>query len=414
MCAGDGVHESLEQGLQKCAISAPLRIYTNASLSLNCQIYFRGDCNVSSSGQVATSTIHLVAATAKIPPLSHFKSVATSTLVSLLPNLTITLQSHTAAAGLACSTAPACQTLGGYLVPPPTVDSCLQLGAALATLGHGKGRPKAPPQVPVALACYSAWHQVVYSVSWAAAAFPVGGSEPQNSFLVLDPMARSVVTLTNLVAQAMPQLPVGGGDPPGRVLYEVQLQAQQICNHVAMSTTPLLPVALVVWVLTFSSRGGFASPQIHLQPGCAEASLTAGGLCDLQLLQNAHETGTALATRDWQVLGPKTVPPGLTQAGQCAAAHALLRVAANEEPAQRWTSLHVAAYVPFGALPVFEANYSDLSLCGSILYAPLLVSSAAHQHSRQGWPEMEVASGRVIITGGLGGRVSLPLSQALL
>ena len=236
---------------------------------------------------------------------------------------------------------------------------------------------------------------------------------PRTAFLYWTRWLRSVVTLTNLVAQAMPQLPVGGGDSPGRVLYEVQLQAQKICDYVPMSTTPLLPVALVVWVLTSSSRGA-APPQIYLQPGCAEASLTAGGLCDLQLLQTAHETGTALATRDWQVLGPKVVLPGLTQAGQCAAAHALLRVAANEEPAQRWTSLHMAAYVPFGTLPVFEANYSDLSLCGSILYAPLLVSSAAHQHSRQGWPEVEVASGRVIITGGLGGKVSLPLSRALL
>ncbi len=399
------MHQSGTHALVSSTIPAPLLLSLAAAVHVQCSASLSdGSLEVTSAGgPAARASVHLRTSavlfysklpTVALPPVQH--SSLAALLASSLP--AAKQQQHI---GSSATLAPNPAVHGsGYVAHPALVDGCLHMGARLAdALQHSRAVPQA--WVPVAIGAFCPMRELATADgAWGGAEITgrlQDGSALSSYRLSGGCSAPALLDLADLQAKPARMAPVlptktAAAEHEPRMLYKVQWQCSE--PLAGMQSRGMLGIK--------KALRSSASPSRRIS---SAGSVAASCLRDVTNIQRAMTQPPAaafdLGTRGVQsqeIAGSGT--RNLITLAEGAAAWGLVRVAASERPDIKWAARDLAASAKYG-----QQGGEGGDAFGTILDAGLAATPrilAEEEDTSLAAPVLAV-TGRIVITGGLGG-----------
>ena len=334
----------------------------------------------------------------------------------------------------------------GYQCHPAIVDSCLHTGASLAPTSAGTEQQQPTVRVPVGVQAFLAGTEFKpffselsahgrltalggasssavssYAVrqgatahAAAAAAVVIAGLEARP--ISLPPASIRLQVFPAAAPQAQQQQPGAAQEPEPELLYEVQWEASSKAHFLleAPGVTAGAPQPAISVVAASHGRAAMAngnsSRKSSFRIAGAEPPAAALGklLAGLQTIvrQGAAGRSVRLAT-----LAGMAVPAAATGPGPqplqlpAAAAWGMARVAASEAPDAAWSAVDLdAAAHSSGSAAGEAADVSGSAVKAGLLLRPMLAAAGMRAAVESAVAADPIGlSGRVVVTGGLGG-----------
>lgn len=403
------MHQSGTQALVESTIPAPLLLSTASAVRVQCSISLsNGSMEVTSGAAAARTSVHLRTAAVQFSsghpaadPAECALNIPTFIAAVMSSKMPPVNQQHL---GSSATLAADQATHGsGYLSHPALVDGCLHMGADLADALRRTGIAS-QAWVPVAIGAFCPMQELATAQdAWAGAEVTrrlPDGSATSSYRLRGGCAARGLLHLADLQAKparlaALSAATAAAAEAAPRLLYKVQWQ----------SSAPLDGVRTVM-----SRRRGITKLMRPSPRNAAAGGTAASCLGDITHIQQAMtgpgSTEFELATQG--VLASDIARSGrrVSDLAKGAAAWGLVRVAASERPDMRWAAVDSA---PFGIPARERPTWQDAF--GTILDAGLAAVPRILGEDEQAAEAEETfgLTGRIVITGGLGGSSQPPV-----
>lgn len=402
-CAGNGVHQSSTQALVGSTIPAPLLLSMAAAVRVHCAVSLsNGSMEVTSGATAARTSVHLRTATVQFfsghpaaAPVQHASNkprLVAAVMSSKLPRAT---QQHMGSSAILA--ADQARDGSGYLAHPALVDGCLHMGAHLADALRRTG-VASQAWVPVAIGAFDPMQELatvrnVFAGAEVTARLP-DGSATSSYRLRGGCDARGLLHLADLQAKparlaALPAAAAAAAEAAPRLLYKVQWQSSAPLD--GMHT--LMP-----------RRRGIKKRMRPLSRGAAASSAAASCLGDITNIQRAMAgPGSAdfeLATQGVSANDIARSCRSASDVASGAAAWGLVRVAASEHPDARWAGIESAPFaIPARERPTGQDAFGTILDAGYAAVPRILGEDEQAAQAADSFGP----TGRIIITGGLGG-----------
>lgn len=400
------MHQTGSQALVGSTIPSPLLLSLAAAVHVQCSVSLSdGSLEITSAASVARASVHLRTAavrfnsdhpTATSSNYGHIKQSLLAASVS--SSLKAVEQQHIGScATLAVN--PAAHG-SGYVAHPALVDGCLHMGARLADALQ-QSLPAVPQAwVPVAIGAFCPERELVPTDGAWAGAEIIGrlqGGSALSSYRLSGgcsgPALLDLADLQAKPARAAAALPAGtaAAEAEPQMLYKVQWQ----------SSEPLVS-------LQPGSRRGIRKTLRSLRRGRTDGSAAASCLRDVTNVQRAMAqtggTGFDLSMRGVQSQDIARSGGNLASLAKGAAAWGLIRVAASERPDITWAATDIGATAKRSQQVRGDAFGTILD--AGLAAVPRILAEEEEDATRVHGEAFGV-SGRIVITGGLGGRTLL-------
>ena len=410
------MHQSGTHALVSSTIPAPLLLSLAAAVHVQCSASLSdGSLEVTSAaGPAARASVHLRTSAVQFYsklPTAAFSPVQHSSLAALLArSLPAAKQQQHIGSSATLAANPAVHG-SGYVAHPALVDGCLHMGARLAdALQHSRAVVQA--WVPVAIGAFCPMRELATADgAWAGA--EITGRLQDGSALssyrlsggCSGPALLDLADLQAKPARMAPVLPAGKttAEKKPKMLYKVQWQ----CSEPLAGMQPR-----GVQGIRKALRSSASLRRVR-----AAGSAAASCLRDVTNVQGAMTqppaAGFFLGTRGVQSQGIAGLGTrNLNTLAEGAAAWGLIRVAASERPDIKWAATDLA-----GSEKIGQQGREGGDAFGTILDAGLAATPrvlAEEEDTSPAHGDLLGVTGRIVITGGLGGEhLSVAMDMSL-